>query len=194
MAKKRTGLSKRVRFDIFKRDRFACQYCGRTPPVVVLVIDHILPVASGGESQANNLITSCEDCNQGKGAKLLSSVPQSVDVALEHEIERHEQLREYNKSLLRIRRQHIRATQKLAKYWDVKAGNAPDAMDCAASDESKLTSFKLFLQKLPEVEVYEAVDIAIARKPPSYSDRNTFKYFCGVCWTKIRKREERPRS
>jgi HNH endonuclease len=45
----RIALSKRVRFEVFKRDRFCCQYCGRHPPDIVLEIDHIIPVCDGGD-------------------------------------------------------------------------------------------------------------------------------------------------
>lgn len=63
-ARKSTG--KRLRFEVFKRDHFTCQYCGAQPPDAVLVLDHSVPVALGGETTFDNLITSCEICNQGK--------------------------------------------------------------------------------------------------------------------------------
>lgn len=44
---KRKSISKRVRFEVFKRDSFCCQYCGKSAPDVVLVIDHIDPVSNG---------------------------------------------------------------------------------------------------------------------------------------------------
>lgn len=62
----RKNPSKRLRFEVFKRDFFTCQYCGGQPPHVVLVADHIDPVARGGSSEIDNLITACEACNQGK--------------------------------------------------------------------------------------------------------------------------------
>lgn len=42
---KRKSLSKKTRFEVFKRDSFTCQYCGRSAPEVVLQVDHIKPVA-----------------------------------------------------------------------------------------------------------------------------------------------------
>lgn len=69
MRRKSTG--KRLRFEVFKRDHFTCQYCGAQPPEIVLVPDHITPVAAGGETTIENLITSCEPCNQGKADRLL---------------------------------------------------------------------------------------------------------------------------
>lgn len=64
----REKLTKKQRFTILKRDNFTCRYCGRKTPKVILEIDHIVPVSKGGNNDLNNLITSCRDCNRGKGA------------------------------------------------------------------------------------------------------------------------------
>ena len=66
MTKKRTGLSKRTRFEVFKRDQFRCQYCGASAPDVILVVDHIQAVADGGANDLLNLLTACDPCNAGK--------------------------------------------------------------------------------------------------------------------------------
>ena len=68
----RTPLSKTLRFEVFKRDKFTCQYCGQSAPDVVLEVDHINPIANCGDNQIMNLITSCRDCNRGKGKRKLS--------------------------------------------------------------------------------------------------------------------------
>jgi 5-methylcytosine-specific restriction endonuclease McrA len=67
----RIPLTKRQRFEILKRDNFTCQYCGRKPPAVTLEVDHIKSVYGGGNNEPRNLITSCLDCNRGKGADSL---------------------------------------------------------------------------------------------------------------------------
>lgn len=69
---KRQSISKKVRFEVFKRDSFQCQYCGRSAPEVLLHIDHIKPVAEDGTNDIFNLVAACADCNLGKGAKPLS--------------------------------------------------------------------------------------------------------------------------
>ena len=69
---KRQPIPKNIRFEVFKRDKFTCQYCGREAPDVILEIDHIMPIAEGGDNSIMNLITSCRDCNRGKGKKILS--------------------------------------------------------------------------------------------------------------------------
>ena len=69
---KRKSISQKIRFEIFKRDSFTCQYCGEEAPKVILNIDHINPVKNGGDNNITNLITSCFDCNSGKRARLLN--------------------------------------------------------------------------------------------------------------------------
>lgn len=62
----RKPISKRMRFEVLKRDSFTCQYCGKQPPDTVLHLDHIKPVSKGGKNTILNLVTSCVDCNLGK--------------------------------------------------------------------------------------------------------------------------------
>jgi len=59
----------RIRWLVLLRDGFMCQYCGRTPYLhsVELHVDHIHPISEGGSDKEDNLITSCTDCNLGKG-------------------------------------------------------------------------------------------------------------------------------
>lgn len=68
----RAPIPKKLRFEVFKRDSFTCQYCGAVGGQVLLHCDHIKPVAEGGETTLLNLITACVECNLGKGARQLS--------------------------------------------------------------------------------------------------------------------------
>lgn len=68
---KRKNISKKLRFEVFKRDSFKCQYCGSSAPDVVLNVDHIKPVSKGGTNSILNLVTSCFDCNSGKSDREL---------------------------------------------------------------------------------------------------------------------------
>lgn len=94
MPKERKAISKRTRFEVFKRDSFKCQYCGGCSPEVLLVIDHIKPVADGGDNHLLNLITACDPCNAGKSDVPLSDgAAVSKQVAQLHALaERREQL------------------------------------------------------------------------------------------------------
>ena len=54
------------RRNLFKRDRFTCQYCGRQPGADELTIDHVVPRAQGGHSAWDNCVLACVDCNHAK--------------------------------------------------------------------------------------------------------------------------------
>ena len=69
--KPKNGKRLKTRFDIFCRDNFTCYYCGRKPPEVILEIDHKFPKSKDGKNRMENYITSCRDCNIGKGDSIL---------------------------------------------------------------------------------------------------------------------------
>lgn len=79
---KRRAISKRTRFEVFKRDDFTCQYCGQRPPDVVLHTDHIEPHSKGGSDDIDNLITACHECNLGKSDKDLGDKAVRPDAML----------------------------------------------------------------------------------------------------------------
>lgn len=82
----RTIIPQGIRFDVFRRDNFACIYCGRQSPDVILECDHKIAVANGGTNETSNLVTSCYDCNRGKGSKEVSNIPspQPVNYSVQH--------------------------------------------------------------------------------------------------------------
>ena len=61
----------KLRFQVLQRDNFTCQYCGRRPPECILEVDHKYPKAKGGLDKIENYITSCRECNLGKGDVIL---------------------------------------------------------------------------------------------------------------------------
>lgn len=63
----------KLRFMVLRRDDFTCQYCGRNAQSgAVLHIDHVCPKSNGGKYAFDNLVTSCFECNEGKGDILLT--------------------------------------------------------------------------------------------------------------------------
>jgi hypothetical protein len=50
------------------------------------------------------------------------------------------------------------------------------------------SSIRDFLECLPPFEVHAAMAIACSRRPP----RDVFKYFCGICWNKIKQQGAAP--
>src|SRR5438045_4087445 len=70
MAKfERKKVGKKLRFRVLRRDRFRCVYCGASGAQAQLQIDHIKPVADGGDNSYWNLLTACFDCNNAKRAQ-----------------------------------------------------------------------------------------------------------------------------
>ena len=59
-----------TRFNVFLRDRFACQYCGGAFPTERLTFDHVVPRARGGRTEWTNVVTACEPCNLRKGHRV----------------------------------------------------------------------------------------------------------------------------
>lgn len=68
-------VSKRLRFEILRRDGFRCYYCGARGNETTdgLTVDHVNPTALGGTDAPNNLVAACADCNSGKSANLLDA-------------------------------------------------------------------------------------------------------------------------
>jgi hypothetical protein len=54
---------------IFERDGHRCVYCGGTPPVQEMTVDHVEPRAKGGDHSAGNLVACCRPCNRLKGGR-----------------------------------------------------------------------------------------------------------------------------
>ncbi|AHJ28806.1 HNH endonuclease [Nodularia spumigena CS-584] len=55
-----------VRKYVFERDKYQCQSCGKTKLETNLTIDHIIPLARGGQNDLSNLHTLCFTCNRQK--------------------------------------------------------------------------------------------------------------------------------
>ncbi|MGH7649717.1 MAG: HNH endonuclease [Gemmatimonadaceae bacterium] len=59
---------------LFARDRYRCQYCGRTAaelrPRESLTRDHLIPMSRGGTNDWTNVVTACSPCNTRKGNRM----------------------------------------------------------------------------------------------------------------------------
>ncbi len=60
---------KLTRREIFRRDNYTCQYCGRK--TLELTVDHVLPRHLGGKHVWTNVVTACPYCNHRKGGRTL---------------------------------------------------------------------------------------------------------------------------
>ena len=172
----RMALSKKLRFDVFKRDAFRCQYCGKTPPAVTLEVDHITPRTRGGIDAIDNLLTACFDCNRGKAAQPLSVIPESLQQKVAIIKEREKQLRAYER-LVAQKEARVRAgiRQIEASFtWSFPSFEFADRLRQGT---------RYFIEHLGLAETELSLQTAIRK---SYDADRTLKYFCGVCWSKIR--------
>jgi DnaD/phage-associated family protein len=146
-------ISKSLRFDVFQRDHHTCQYCGRTPPDVVLVVDHIIPISQNGTDDFDNLITSCEECNAGKSNKLIQNFTGGYSKE-----EWREQLRKKRSEILRVRRERI---EEVMLHWQEVLGS-PNLKD--TDREAVLT----FIEQYEPDWIKAAIRIASEKKPDDY--------------------------
>lgn len=189
-------LSVRTRFEIFKRDRFTCAYCGRTPPDVVLEADHIIPRAAGGSDEIDNLITACWECNHGKSDRLLEEgiAPAVSQRAVDEASERVSQATAYAEA--------VRMARELdGKFRDMVIEAWADAFGAVLHETKDGTywqfghggrfpseaSIRRILRRLPVVDMLEAVDIAASKFRVPNADAE--RYFFGTCWRKLTERE-----
>ncbi len=56
-----------TRRDVFIRDRFGCQYCGKQTKD--LTLDHVLPRHRGGAHEWDNVVAACKGCNHRKAGR-----------------------------------------------------------------------------------------------------------------------------
>jgi hypothetical protein len=145
-----------VRFEIFKRDLFACQYCGRKAPEVILHVDHITPKSAGGDDDILNLVTSCADCNLGKSDKLLSQHQE-----IERRRESMEALEQRRQQLAMMRDWHLSLAsldiQAADMLWGVWCSITGLSDEC--SDEFRAALVQL-LKKYSFDEVASAMNLA----------------------------------
>lgn len=181
------AISKKLRFEVFKRDGFQCAYCGRKPPAVVLECDHINPKSKGGKNDINNLITACFDCNRGKGATELKKIPLQLSETMERIKEKEEQFAAYCKYLKKIEKSIIEKINEITDFYE----KLNTENHVTFSDLFKHNTLRTFVKKLPPSEIKEAMVITFAKKglDKMNNDDVWIKYFCGVCWTKIRNNE-----
>lgn len=173
----RKTISKKTRFEVFKRDNFTCQYCGRMAPDVVLEIDHINPISKGGNNDVLNLITSCFDCNRGKGKRKLTQneeikKTQHMLKEINKKREQLEMLLKWKKELENIDNNMV---NEIEKILSVTGNNF--------SEYGRQNCIKL-IKKYGFDEVYESTKISIAQyyiEDDDESITKTFNYIGRIC-------------
>jgi hypothetical protein len=172
----RKSISKKVRFEIFKRDSFTCQYCGRSAPDAVLEVDHIIAVANGGNNEITNLITSCFDCNRGKKHRKLTD-SQAIKVQkkeldkLNKRKEQLEMMAKWQMELIDIEKQEA---EKI-----IYVINAKYDLNISCSDNN-IKEFSKIIKKYGFSESLESSLLAIEKN----GEEVTFKNISNICHTR----------
>jgi len=181
---RRKAITKSVRFEVFKRDSFKCQYCGRGAPDVILEVDHILPVSKGGDNDLLNLVTSCKDCNRGKSNKLLSD--KSAVEKQKRQLDDLNAMREQAEMLIKWK-------QELMSVMD----NQIDAIDDliisisgSGMNDHGRNNMRLYIKRFGFGEVYDAAEIAYTKY--HWDWELAFKKIGGICYNRKKQREGDP--
>ncbi|WP_329390114.1 HNH endonuclease [Streptomyces sp. NBC_01716] len=182
------AVSKRLRYEILRRDSHTCRYCGATAPDVPLRVDHVTPVALGGTDTPDNLVTSCEPCNSGKSSATVDSavVAAVTDDALrwaEAMRQAAADLAEQQKPKLAYRA----AFESAWNGWTYENNGKKRTFNLDPEWKSSLDRFReagLPVEVLPDI-----VDKAMANK--TVLPDNLFRYCCGIAWRMISDLQDR---
>lgn len=164
----RKAIGKKKRFEVFKRDSFTCQYCGKSAPGVVLELDHIKPVSKGGNNGYLNLVTSCFDCNRGKRDNELSD--DSVMVKQQKQLsdlnEKRQQMKmmiEWKKELTSLKNEQIEVLNDMFR----------EATGYHFTESYKNGDVTKFIKVYGFPEVYDCLEIAISSYVKTDLDRGS---------------------
>jgi hypothetical protein len=176
---KRKTISKAVRFEVLKRDKFQCQYCGAVAPKVLLEVDHITPVAKNGDNDVINLITGCFDCNRGKRDKLLSDDTKIIKQRdqLAQLQERREQLEMMMEWYNELKNLDGYTTDKLKIYWENLARGT-----CVT--ENEISTLRKWIKEFEFEEILRAMDISSSQYL-KWDNNKIISSSCTIAFSKI---------
>ncbi len=60
---------RKYRLKVYERDQYICRYCQKQLTRFTATLDHVKPVAEGGDNGLGNLVTACLDCNSRKNKR-----------------------------------------------------------------------------------------------------------------------------
>ena len=172
---KRMAISKKLRFEILTRDNYTCVYCGRSTFDVELEVDHVIPKSKGGSNDPVNLVTACFDCNRSKSNSLISE-SKTADFCVENS--------EHVTRMAEAEAAKIKAMRSAKRQFNKVIRDLEESLSLEITTLGQ-RSVRQFLSRLGLDEVVDAACIASAK--PTKGDR--WRYFCGVCWNKIRQIE-----
>jgi hypothetical protein len=131
---KRKAVSASMRWQVFSRDGFRCRYCGvqAGEQGVSLHADHVVSVVDGGTNGMDNLVTACQGCNGGKGARSLASSPGSAEAVSHAEAQ-----------AVTLRQQADAIAANIAAREDAREEMASLVCDCYAKPSVNISDIHL---------------------------------------------------
>lgn len=173
------SVSKRLRYEILRRDSHACRYCGSSAPEATLTVDHVVPVTLGGSDDPSNLVTACKDCNSGKSASNPNAdlVAGVADDALRWARAQHlaaEQMLENLEARNGLRAQ-FKARWDMWQSGDGKPVTLPNQWGASVD--------RFLSLGLPMPVLLDCIDKSMHNKRIRYED--LFRYMCGIAWKRI---------
>lgn len=181
------AVSKRLRYEILRRDNHTCRYCGVAAPDAPLRIDHVTPVALGGTDTADNLVTACEPCNSGK----TSTTTDAATVAdVKQDALRWADAMKQAAANLTAADRHKAAYRDafLAEWnrWGTGKGDQRQEIDLPKDWKASIEQFRV--AGLPATVWAEIVDTSMGNDTVRVD--NKFRYCCGVAWRMVAKLQE----
>lgn len=183
------AISRRLRYEVLRRDSYTCRYCGAKAPDVKLNVDAVVPEALGGSHKdPSNLTTACEACNGGK----TSSSPDAPLVAAvsEDALRWAAAMRQAQTQMLAEMAGRREVYSKFDDWWGdwtYSKDNLP--MPRPGGWESSIDAF--LAAGLPLDVLEWCVRKAMASKT---APEATWKYMCGIAWRKINELQEAARQ
>lgn len=182
------AVSKRLRFEILRRDDFRCRYCGKVATESELHVDHVIPTTLGGTDEPGNLVCACKDCNAGK-----SSVPADAPLveSVEADALRWAAAMQRAAEIHRAERaKKVEATEPFIERWnDWTYGHDQKPVPIEGKWRQSIEQF--LDAGLAMEDMVELVDVAMNSK---CAPKATWRYFCGCCWRRVKERQEVARS
>jgi hypothetical protein len=185
-------ISLKIRFEVFNRDSFTCQYCGRKTPEVILELENVIPVIKGGTDEIDNLTTSCFECNRGKGVYLLDTIIKDKDIHNETVLlaEKEFQLAEYNCLKNKIRDRENKEIDELKSHF---AKQIRENGHVYVAREFPTTIIRQCLKIISYIDIYELIDLAVdITSRDSQGDIHTVaaaKYLTAILRNKLREKK-----
>jgi hypothetical protein len=176
------AVSKRLRFEVLRRDNHTCRYCGASAPNVALTVDHVTPTALGGSDDPTNLVTACAPCNSGK-TSLSPDAPIVADVE-EKAVLWGAAIERWNAIRRDQRFERDCYVDFFTDSWDEWSCGPADNRQPIPKPADWLTTIWQFHDAgLPLGELQDAVQVACSNSMVKVD--NTFRYMCGVAWRKV---------